>query len=146
MWTANIFLLSWNVSLVQILSICCLWDFRISRIWPFGLCLKLPLLYRGSDCRWNTAVDIKTGKRETFVLYQWADKLGITEMGDRLFWRAPGSRKPSWNKQFSFLRWLDEEMVVILIRWGLPNHRAERKTRGRKTIPSDIRGKAAAEI
>lgn len=33
-----------------------------------------------------------------------------------------------------------------MVRRGLPNHRAERKTRGRKTIPSDIIGKAAAEI
>lgn len=38
-------------------------------------------LYRGCECKWNTAVNIKTGKWETFVLYQWADKLGITEMG-----------------------------------------------------------------
>lgn len=60
-------------------------------------------LYRGSGCRWNTAVDIKTGKWETFVLYQWADKLGVAEIGDRLFRHAPGSRKPSWNKQISFL-------------------------------------------
>lgn len=33
-----------------------------------------------------------------------------------------------------------------MVRGGLPNHRAERKTKARKIIPSDIIGKTAAEI
>lgn len=33
-----------------------------------------------------------------------------------------------------------------MVRGCLPNHRAERKTQQRETIPSDIIGKAGAEI
>lgn len=75
-----------------------------------------------------------------------ADKLGVLEMG----WIIPDvrgdSESPAEINSSPFLRRLNEDTVIILIRWGLPNHRAERKTRARKTIPSDIRAAAAAEI
>lgn len=83
---------------------------------------------------------------DTFVSYQRIDKLAIAAMWDRLFWHKLRPGKAGRNELlfFAALRRLDEEKAdEVMVRGGLPNHRAVRKTQGRKTIP-DITVRSAA--
>lgn len=142
---AILWLPSSNACLVPILSVC--WmsaifaDLMNVSTWALSDACTLPRMQMKCS-GWHQSWQVRnvcalTASRQIGRLGRW-DGLSPMCVGIR---RAPAEINSS-----PLLRRLNEDTVIILIRWGLPNHRAERKTRARKTIPSDIRGAAAAKI